>query len=143
MYGSVDAKSADSVVRADAGREIVSLTIADAVIVTLPLDEIDTWGDPCPALGFTTVNENLYMVPAAIVCPAATVSTSVPGTRVHAAVAPNTVVDPLPPTSAMLREPESAVCVPVSPLIVTVDESATVRPTLLAIVTVKVLVPPG
>jgi hypothetical protein len=42
MYGSVDAKSADSVVRADAGREIVSLTIADAVIVTLPLDEIDT-----------------------------------------------------------------------------------------------------
>jgi hypothetical protein len=111
-------------------------------MVALPLAEIVGAMVPriCAAVGLTTAKENVYVVPAAIVCPAATVSTSVPGTCVHAAVAPNTVVDPLPPTSAMLKL-ESAVCVPVSPLIVTVDVAA--KFTLLASVSVSVLVAPG
>ena len=89
------------------------------------------------------MNEKTYMDPAAIVCAAATVSTSVPGACVHAAVAPNTVVDPLAPTSAMASVAESAVCVPVSPLIVTLDASASVRATLLVTVTVRAFVAPG
>ena len=88
------------------------------------------------------MNEKTYMDPAAIVCAAATVSTSVPGACVHAAVAPNTVVDPLAPTSAMASVPESAVCVPVSPLIVTLDVAAPARATLVANETVIVLVAP-
>jgi hypothetical protein len=141
----VSVRAADSVVLVPAA-QMPAMDESEVTVwaarTALPLAETDTAGEFWLAAGFTRLKENTYMVPAAIVCPAATVSTSVPGTCVHAAVAPNTVVDPLPPTSAMLRVPESAVCVPVSPLIITVEEAAPVRPTLVAKDTVIVLVAP-
>jgi hypothetical protein len=77
-----------------------------------------TAGDDWAVAGFVKVNVTTQAVPEVVPAPPA-VSTSCPAVRVHAPVAPRRL-----DVDVTAKDPESAVCEPVSPVMVTVEEAA-------------------
>jgi hypothetical protein len=113
---------------------------ADAIELTLlPLASLisaDTFtaGDACAESGFVNTNVTSHAVPDTVPKPAA-VNTSCPDDCVHAPLVPNR-----PDDEDTVKFALSAVCDPVSPVIVTVDPAARLK--LAVSETVNVLVAP-
>jgi hypothetical protein len=113
---------------------------ADAIEPTLPLLPSSiaantlTAGDACAAAGLYKTKVTTHTVPDAVP-PDAAVNTSCPDACVHAPLVPNRF-----DVEDTVKLPESAVCDPVNPEIVTLDPVARLK--LAVSETVKVLVAP-